>query len=101
MIVRSTVALAHSLGLHVIAEGIENTAQLRRLRTLGCEYGQGFLFSPRERRGDPGPAGRLAPARACGARRQRQSDLAASIKTTTRPGPCASCPRRWRQSRRR
>jgi EAL domain-containing protein (putative c-di-GMP-specific phosphodiesterase class I) len=45
VIVRSTVALAHSLGLHVIAEGIEDTAQLRRLRMLGCEYGQGFLFS--------------------------------------------------------
>jgi diguanylate cyclase (GGDEF)-like protein/PAS domain S-box-containing protein len=45
VIVRSTVALAHSLGLHVIAEGIETSAQLQRLRTLGCEYGQGFLFS--------------------------------------------------------
>jgi len=45
VIVRSTVALAHSLGLHVIAEGIEDTAQLKRLRTLGCEYGQGYLLS--------------------------------------------------------
>jgi diguanylate cyclase (GGDEF)-like protein/PAS domain S-box-containing protein len=45
VIVRSTVALAHSLGLRVIAEGIETLAQLRRLRTLGCEYGQGYLFS--------------------------------------------------------
>jgi diguanylate cyclase (GGDEF)-like protein/PAS domain S-box-containing protein len=44
-IVRSTIALAHSLRLHVIAEGIEDRVQLRRLRTLGCEYGQGFLFS--------------------------------------------------------
>jgi diguanylate cyclase (GGDEF)-like protein/PAS domain S-box-containing protein len=46
VIVRSTIALAHSLGLQVIAEGIEDPRQLRRLRTLGCEYGQGFLFSP-------------------------------------------------------
>jgi EAL domain-containing protein (putative c-di-GMP-specific phosphodiesterase class I) len=44
-IVRSTVALAHSLGLSVIAEGIETIDQLDRLRTLGCEYGQGDLFS--------------------------------------------------------
>ncbi len=46
VIVRSTVALAHSLGLPVIAEGIESADQLRRLRSLGCEFGQGYLFSP-------------------------------------------------------
>jgi len=44
-IVRSIVALAHGLGLGVIAEGIERPDQLERLRRLGCEYGQGFLFS--------------------------------------------------------
>ena len=44
-IVRSTVALAHSLGMGVIAEGIETAEQLERVRSLGCEYGQGFLFS--------------------------------------------------------
>jgi EAL domain-containing protein (putative c-di-GMP-specific phosphodiesterase class I) len=38
--------MAHSLGLPVIAEGIEAPAQLRRLRVLGCEFGQGHLFSP-------------------------------------------------------
>ncbi len=46
VIVRSTVALAHSLGLPVIAEGIESPDQLRHLRSLGCEFGQGYLFSP-------------------------------------------------------
>ena len=46
VIVRSTVALAHGLGLPVIAEGIESPEQLRRLRSLGCELGQGYLFSP-------------------------------------------------------
>jgi diguanylate cyclase (GGDEF)-like protein/PAS domain S-box-containing protein len=45
VIVRSTVALAHSLDLPVIAEGIEAPDQLRRLRALGCEFGQGYLFS--------------------------------------------------------
>jgi EAL domain-containing protein (putative c-di-GMP-specific phosphodiesterase class I) len=29
----------------VIAEGVETVPQLQRLRTLGCEFGQGFLFS--------------------------------------------------------
>jgi EAL domain-containing protein (putative c-di-GMP-specific phosphodiesterase class I) len=44
-IVCSIVALAHSLGLGVIAEGIEDPQQLERLRALDCEYGQGYLFS--------------------------------------------------------
>ena len=46
VIVRSTIALAHSLGMRVIGEGIEQKWQLDRLRDLGCDLGQGFLFSP-------------------------------------------------------
>jgi diguanylate cyclase (GGDEF)-like protein/PAS domain S-box-containing protein len=44
-IVRSIVSLAHSLGLRVTAEGIEDTDQLDALTALGCEYGQGYHFS--------------------------------------------------------
>jgi diguanylate cyclase (GGDEF)-like protein/PAS domain S-box-containing protein len=44
-IVRSTIALGNSLGVQVIAEGIERPTQLRRLRQLGCGLGQGFVFS--------------------------------------------------------
>lgn len=43
-IVKSIVALSDSLGLDVIAEGIETSAQLTAMQQLGCEYGQGFLF---------------------------------------------------------
>ncbi len=39
------VALGRTLGLTVIAEGIEEPRQLARLRELGCELGQGFLFA--------------------------------------------------------
>jgi diguanylate cyclase (GGDEF)-like protein/excisionase family DNA binding protein len=45
-IVRATIALARALGLTVTAEGIENTAQLRRLLALQCDLGQGYHFSP-------------------------------------------------------
>jgi diguanylate cyclase (GGDEF)-like protein len=39
------VALGQTLGLRIVAEGIEEPGQLERLRTLGCEFGQGFLFA--------------------------------------------------------
>ncbi len=44
-IVRTIVALAHNLGMQVIAEGVETASQLAQLRSLGCEYGQGYFFS--------------------------------------------------------
>ena len=44
-IVQATIALAHGLGLEVIAEGIETEYQKRVLRTYGCELGQGYLFA--------------------------------------------------------
>lgn len=44
-IVRSIITLARSLGLTVIAEGVENRDQLDRLRTLDCDKAQGFMFS--------------------------------------------------------
>jgi diguanylate cyclase (GGDEF)-like protein/PAS domain S-box-containing protein len=44
-VVRAIVGLAHNLGLDVIAEGVETSEQLAQLKVLGCEYGQGFLFS--------------------------------------------------------
>jgi diguanylate cyclase (GGDEF)-like protein len=44
-IVKAIINLAHSLGLDVIAEGIETEAQLKILKSLGCEYGQGYLFA--------------------------------------------------------
>ena len=44
-IVRAILALAATLGLNVIAEGIEDEPQLQFLRDLGCDFGQGFLWS--------------------------------------------------------
>jgi diguanylate cyclase (GGDEF)-like protein len=45
-VVRAVLALAGTLGLEVIAEGIETEAQREILLELGCTRGQGFLFSP-------------------------------------------------------
>jgi EAL domain-containing protein (putative c-di-GMP-specific phosphodiesterase class I) len=44
-IVEAVVALAHGLGIGVVAEGIETERQAARLHKLGCDLGQGYLFS--------------------------------------------------------
>jgi len=43
-IVRATVAMAHGLGLRVVAEGVENPVQLESLRDMACDEAQGYLF---------------------------------------------------------
>jgi diguanylate cyclase (GGDEF)-like protein/PAS domain S-box-containing protein len=45
VIVRSTVGLAHSLGLEVVAEGVADAATLAALKALGCEQAQGYHYS--------------------------------------------------------
>jgi EAL domain-containing protein (putative c-di-GMP-specific phosphodiesterase class I) len=52
-IIRAIVAMAQSLGLKTIAEGIERSSQQTLLTHLGCDIGQGFLYSK------PLPYGRL------------------------------------------
>ena len=52
-IVHTIIRLARSLGVRVVAEGVETAGQLATLHGLGCDFGQGYLFSP------PVPAGRV------------------------------------------
>jgi diguanylate cyclase (GGDEF)-like protein len=65
-IVRGIIALAHSIDLHVVAEGVETEDQYRILADLGCDYAQGFLLGrphpdePRFDRATEGPAGEPA-----------------------------------------
>jgi diguanylate cyclase (GGDEF)-like protein len=54
-IVRATIQLGKNLGMWTVAEGVEDIATLRRLRELGCDFAQGFLF------GRPMPAAELTP----------------------------------------
>lgn len=51
-LVRAILALAHTLGIDAVAEGVETTHQRDVLRELGCQYGQGFLY------GQPTPEAR-------------------------------------------
>ena len=44
-IVKSTIMLAHDLGIQVVAEGIENEKESALLSDFGCDYMQGYLFS--------------------------------------------------------
>jgi diguanylate cyclase (GGDEF)-like protein len=44
-IVETIITLARQLGMNVVSEGIETHEQLDRLRDIGCDYGQGYLFS--------------------------------------------------------
>ncbi|RMG30594.1 MAG: EAL domain-containing protein, partial [Gammaproteobacteria bacterium] len=45
-IVETIISMAHNLGLGVVAEGVENEAHFRFLTERGCDFMQGFHFSP-------------------------------------------------------
>jgi diguanylate cyclase (GGDEF)-like protein/PAS domain S-box-containing protein len=45
-IVRAIIGLGRSLGIMTVAEGVETVQQARRLRSKGCDFAQGFLYSP-------------------------------------------------------
>ena len=44
-IITSTIELAHSMGLRVVAEGVGEPEAWNLLRRLGCDYAQGYLIS--------------------------------------------------------
>jgi diguanylate cyclase (GGDEF)-like protein/PAS domain S-box-containing protein len=60
-IVEGVVRLAHSLGLHAVAEGVETAEQVAMLRAWSCQTGQGYHFA---RPGEPGDIARMLAAAA-------------------------------------
>ena len=44
IIIKAIIAMGHSLGKHIVAEGIETDAQFEMMKALGCDQGQGYLF---------------------------------------------------------
>jgi EAL domain-containing protein (putative c-di-GMP-specific phosphodiesterase class I) len=46
MLLEAIISLGQRLNMTMVAEGIETRVQFHRLRLMGCELGQGFLFSP-------------------------------------------------------
>jgi diguanylate cyclase (GGDEF)-like protein len=79
---RAIIALGQTLDLRVVAEGIETESQLRALRELGCELGQGYLFA----RPADGPT--IAAAlwsRPAGARPERATRRPVTQPTATQP----------------
>ncbi|MGB3509627.1 MAG: EAL domain-containing protein [Microcoleaceae cyanobacterium] len=44
-VVKTIITLAHTLGMDLVAEGVETKTQWEKLRAFGCESGQGYLFS--------------------------------------------------------
>ena len=72
-IVQSVVHLAHSVGLTVVAEGVERLEQARFLADVGCDFAQGYLYAP--------------PAPALGVPRQLDRALLAEPSPTPRRRP--------------
>ena len=70
-IVAAIIGMARTLGLRTVAEGVESVDQLERLRALGCDSAQGYLFS------------RPMSARACGTLLEGLGGAAAKARDET------------------
>ncbi len=71
-ITTAIVSLAHALRLKTVAEGIEQSEQLVLLRSMGCEFGQGYLFGPAR----PAEFYGADPLQAVRVRRKRTAEVA-------------------------
>ena len=91
IIVRSTIELAHNMGLVVTAEGVESEAVLQRLGALGCDLAQGYFI------GRPMAAADLAgwmddSPWACAGHHRHVADKASLLALGVRPRENAASP---------
>lgn len=99
-IVQNVVRMAHSLGLLVVAEGVETPTELRAIRDAGCDFAQGFLIArptadlaqlrPAYRDAD---TGRMASPKV----RQRIGDLIVKLEPLVSGEPIARAVERFKQ----
>ena len=83
-IVNAVTTMAQQLGLRVVAEGIENEEQIGLLRALGCEFGQGYLFS---RPIDAGAAASLLTAGLPAREKRALGDSSKAMLASLAPAP--------------
>jgi diguanylate cyclase (GGDEF)-like protein/PAS domain S-box-containing protein len=81
-IVRSVIELAHAFGIDAVAEGIETSQHLEILQDLGCDFGQGYLWSPARPAVDRAPT---LPRASRAARRSTPKPLVPTGPTIRRP----------------
>jgi diguanylate cyclase (GGDEF)-like protein/PAS domain S-box-containing protein len=86
MILRSIVALSHELGKEVIAEGVETAEDAAYLRSIGCEYGQGFYYGEPM---TPKEVADLLSALASHRKRQQRERSKAAARGHAAPAPAA------------
>jgi len=92
LILRSIIALAHELGKEVVAEGVETADDAAYLRSIGCEYGQGFYYGEPMSAKDVGSL--LAALASHRKRKQRERSKAGQgdLATATAASPAAPPP---------
>ena len=84
VLIRSAVDLGHNLGMHVVAEGVEDEPTLETLRSLGCDVVQGYFT------GRPMPLAQLDEWMAARSARSAESARSAGAVSTGRDRPVAA-----------
>jgi diguanylate cyclase (GGDEF)-like protein len=83
VLVKAIIDLAHEFNLIAVAEGVEEPAITERLRALGCDVGQGFLWSRAVSAAELPAVLTLIGQRAHPARERRQSTTVSSVRSGT------------------